>query len=177
MSDGERYDLVTRCLHWTAATLIIGLLWLGWYMVDLGYYDRWYNASLHWHKSLGMLALVLGAVKVCWAVARRAPALPAGMAAWERVSARSVHAILLVMMVAIPATGYVISTSAGDGVSVFGWLEAPALLPGSERLRDLAVELHYYLAYVTAALVVVHGLGAFKHQLIDRDGTMRRMLW
>ena len=40
------YGLVTRALHWTVAALIIGLLCLGWYMADLRYYDRWYNASL-----------------------------------------------------------------------------------------------------------------------------------
>lgn len=176
MSDSERYDLVSRCLHWTVAALMIALLWLGWYLGGLSYYDRWFYTSLEWHKALGMLALVIGVANICWAVGRRTPMPPATMAEWERAAARAVHVILFAMMMAIPVTGYVISTSAGDGVSMFGWFQVPAILPSSERLRDLAVELHYYLAYITAALVLLHVLGALKHLLVDRDQVLRRML-
>jgi cytochrome b561 len=80
-------------------------------------------------------------------------------------------------MLLIPATGYIISTSAGDGISMFGWFEVPALLPAGETVRDIAIELHYWLAYGTAALVVIHAAAAVKHQFIDRDGTLRRMTW
>ena len=30
-----RFGLFTRLLHWLIAILILGLIWLGWYMVDL----------------------------------------------------------------------------------------------------------------------------------------------
>jgi cytochrome b561 len=170
------YDLVTRILHWTVAALIIALLCLGWYMVDLSYYHPWYNTSLEWHKALGMVALAAGVVMLCWTIGRRAPAPLASMAAWERWSARAMHGILLAMMVVIPATGYIISTAAGKGIAVFGWFEVPAVLPSSEGLRDLAITLHYYLAYITVALVLLHGAAALKHQFVDRDGTPRRMI-
>jgi len=51
-TNGARYGLVSRGLHWSVALLIIGLLWLGWYMADLSYYDRWSKVSLDWHKAL-----------------------------------------------------------------------------------------------------------------------------
>ena len=170
------YGPVTRVLHWTVAVLIIGLLWLGWYMVDLSYYDAWYNASLTWHKALGMVALVAGAVKLGWVMGTHAPAPLASMAAWERMATRAMHGILLAMMVAIPVTGYIVSTSSGAGVGVFGWFEIPALLPANEGLRDLAIALHFYLAYITAALVLLHAAAALKHRFVDRDGVPRRML-
>lgn len=176
MNSEERYGLVARGFHWAVAVLIIGLLWLGWYMIDVGYYGRWYNASLVWHKVLGMLALLAGVSQVFWTIGSRAPAPLASVAAWERLGARIVHMILFAMVVAIPVTGYAISTSAGDGISIFGWFEVPAVLPGSEVLRDLAVDLHYYLAYITVVFVLLHALAALKHQLIDRDGILRRML-
>ncbi len=172
----QRYGLVSKVLHWTVAGLIIALLWLGWYMVDLDYYHRWYTVSLDWHKSLGMLALTAGAMHVVWAVVTRAPALPASLAPWERLSARAMYVTLFVMMVAMPLTGYVVSTSAGDGVSIFDWFEVPALLPEHAGLRDLAIELHTYLAYATAVLASLHALAAIKHQFVDRDGTLRRMI-
>lgn len=171
------YGLVTRLLHWAVALLIIGLIGLGWWMVGLSYYDRWYNDALELHKALGMLALALGGVKVGWYLANPKVEFAPGLARYERVAARVVHAAFLVLMLVIPITGYLISTSAGDGISMFGLFEVPALVAKDERTRDLAIEIHYYAAYAAAALVVLHAGAALKHQLVDRDGTLRRMLW
>ncbi len=171
-----RYGLVARGFHWTSALLIIGLIALGWYLMGLSYYDRWYNTSLEWHKALGMVALLIGVLNLCRAVGSSVPAPLASTALWERRATRVVHGLLFLMMVAVPLTGYVISTSADDGIAIFGWFEVPALLPGSEALRDLAVELHYYLSYGTAILVLLHVAAALKHHFIDRDDTLRRML-
>ncbi len=176
-STDTRYSVITRILHWVVALLIIGLIGLGWWMVDLSYYDRWYNRSLELHKSLGMVALAVAAVKIAWAIYDGRPGFADGIKAWERTAATATHHLFYLLMLLIPVTGYVISTSAGDGISVFGLFEIPALLPISERLRDLAIELHFWLAYGTAVLVVGHALAAFKHQFIDRDGTLRRMFW
>ena len=62
----SRYGVVAKLLHWSVAALTLGLIWLGWYMVDLTYYDAWYNDSLAWHKALGIVALALGATKIAW---------------------------------------------------------------------------------------------------------------
>lgn len=171
-----RYGIVRRALHGIVALLMVVLLWLGWYMVGLDYYDRWYRSSLDGHKALGMLALVAGIAMIFCASVSRAPSPPASMPAWERLSARCVHMALFAMMIAIPASGYLISTSAGDGISIFGLFEVPAVAPVNDKLRDLAIELHYDFAYATLALVLLHVMAALKHQLVDRDGTLRRML-
>jgi cytochrome b561 len=168
---------VTRVLHWAVAVLIIGLVALGFWMVDLGYYDRWYNRSLELHKGLGMIALALAVLKIGWAIFDVKPGFLETIKPWERVAANAVHYLFYLLMLLIPVTGYVISTSAGDGISIFGWLEAPAIFAAGEAMRDLAIELHYWLAYGAAGLAVAHALAAFKHQFLDRDGTLRRMLW
>ena len=152
------YGVVTRVLHWLVALLMIGLIVLGWWMVGLGYYDRWYHDALESHKALGMIVLALGSAKVVWYL----------------VNAR---VAFLLLMVVIPVSGYLISTSAGDGISVFGLVEVPALVSKDDRVRDLAIAVHYYAAYTAAALVCLHAGAALKHQLVDRDGTLRRMLW
>lgn len=171
------YGIITRLLHWLVALLIIGLIGLGWWMVDLSYYHRWYNRALDLHKALGMLVLALAAVKIAWLVFDGKPGFPDSIRSWERTAATAVHHLFYLLMLLIPVTGYIISTSAGDGISMFGWFEIPALLPAGETVRDIAIELHYWLAYGTAALVVVHAAAAVKHQIIDRDGTLRRMVW
>ena len=176
-STAEQYGGVTRVLHWLVALLIIGLVALGFWMVDLSYYDRWYNRSLELHKGIGMIVLALAVVKTGWMIFDGKPGFPATIKRWERAAATAVHHLFYLLMLLIPVTGYVISTSAGDGISIFGWFEAPAIFPAGEAVRDLAIELHYWLAYGTAGLAVVHAVAAFKHQFMDRDGTLRRMLW
>lgn len=172
-----RYGLVAKSLHWLIAGLIIGLIALGWYMVDLTYFDRWYNESLSLHKSLGMLVLALALLKLGWMAYSPSPGLSANLARWERAAAKATHHTLILMMILLPVTGYVISTSAGHEVSFFGLFGIPALLPRNETLRDIAIVLHFYMAYGVALLVAGHVLAALKHQFLDRDGTLMRMIW
>lgn len=174
----ERFGLVSKLLHWTIALLILFLIWLGWYMVDLTYYDKWYNASLHWHRTLGLLVLALALVKIGWQFRFPAPhAASATLKPWERAAARGMHLLLILMMMLIPATGYLISTSAGKNIPLFGGFEIPAIFHVTENIRDLAEEVHEWLAYSTAFLVAGHAGAALKHEFLNRDGTLARMLW
>lgn len=171
-----RYGAVSKSLHWLVALLILGLAWLGWYMLGLDYYDRWYYDALNSHKALGMLALILAVGKVLWSLYSRPPPLSQTLGGWERTLARITHMTLFAMMVLIPVTGYLISTAEGNPVSVFGWFEIPAVAPQSDALTDAAIELHYYFAYGTVILAGLHALAAIKHQLVDRDGSLTKMV-
>jgi cytochrome b561 len=175
-NSSDQYGAVSKSLHWMLALLMIGLIGLGWYMVDLTYYDPWYYDSLALHRAFGILVLVLGVIKLVWIMYSRSPVYAATLKAWERSAARVTHIIFYLAMVAIPITGYLISTSKGDAVSFFGWFEIPAFFSINDTLRDFAIALHYYLAYGIAFLIVVHALAAFKHQFIDKDGTLKKML-
>ena len=176
-NSAQHYGLISKLLHWSIALLIIGLIWLGWYMVQLGYYDAWYHDSLTAHKALGMLVLLLGAIKIIWSIYSTSPDFVPSIKPWERWAARGAHILLFALMLSVPATGYLISTSAGDSISFFEWFDIPVLLQADERLRDLAIEWHYYLAYGAAGLVGIHALAALKHQFINKDGTLGKMLW
>lgn len=171
------YGVVTKLLHWATALLIVGLVALGWYMVGLTYYDRWYHDSTETHKALGMLVLALGVLTLIWRRVSPSPVHIASLARWERIAATTMHHTLLVLVVLIPVSGYLISTSAGKTVDIFGWFAIPAVFDVGTRVRDIAIVCHYYLAYGTAVLVGLHAAAAFKHQLFDRDGTLARMLW
>jgi cytochrome b561 len=173
----SHYGLVAKFLHWIIGVLIIGLIWLGWYMVDLTYFDRWYNESLTSHKALGLMVFALACCKILWMLANRAPPLPSTIAGWQRAAANGMHYLLVAMMLLIPVSGYLISTSAGQAVDIFGWLEVPAVFKIETNVRELAIDVHYYLAYGCAAAIAGHALVAIKHQFLDKDGTLARMLW
>jgi cytochrome b561 len=172
----ETYGLVTKCLHWGIAIGIIGMLWLGWWMVGLSYYDAWYNRGLALHRALGMMVLGLACLLLLWKLISPSPGLQKKLKPWEKLGAHMGHGLLLLAMFAIPITGYLISTSAGKGFSMFGLFEIPALLPKSKATRDMAITAHYTLAYGLIAVIVLHAGAAIKHQIINKDGTLKRML-
>ena len=172
----DKFGLISKLLHWSVAILIIGLIGLGWWMVTLDYYHEWYYRSLELHKSFGILVLELGLIKIAWSVYSRAPEMVATLKRWERIGAHIMHVVLFSLMVLIPVTGYLISTSDGQAVSFFGWHQVPAVVSENETLRDLAIEAHYYLAYLTIALIVLHAGAALKHHFWDKDATLKKML-
>ena len=172
----RRYGLISRAVHWIIAVLIIALVPLGWYMVGLEYYDPWSYDTLEIHKALGMVVLLLASIMISWQIAGRGTRITESRKQWEVIAAKITHHLLYALMLVVPVTGYIISTSAGAGVAIFGLFEVPAVLPKSVPLRDVAISVHYYFAYAGVALIALHVAGALKHHFIDGDDTLRRML-
>ena len=172
----DHYGLVSILFHWTLALAMLGLVGLGAWMVELTYYDPWYNRSLALHKAFGILVLVLAAARFGWRIADRPPGFGPEVKAYERAGATAMHWLLNALIVLLPVTGYLISTSEGAGIDVFGLVEVPALFEISEATRDLAIEVHFYLAYGVIALVAVHAGAALKHHFVDGGSTLRRMI-
>jgi len=173
----ERYGLVTKLLHWIIAFSILGLIWLGWEMVDLTYYDPWYHKSLSLHRVLGLAVLGLAVCMLVWQRVSRPPPLPGSISRVQQAAAHAVHRLLFLMMLLLPVTGYLISTSAGQAIPVYGLFEVPVLVQVGEQTRDLIIAVHYYCAYGTGLLAAVHAAAALKHQFVDRDGVLARMIW
>jgi cytochrome b561 len=172
----SRYGLISRLLHWSIALLFISLLAIGWAMVDLGYYDPWYHRSLTWHKGLGVFIGLLVLIKLSWLLFAKSPDIDTSLSAWEHFASIIAHKLLLVAMVALPLSGYLISSSAGDAIEVFNWFNVPALIEVSTPLRDLAITSHFYIAYIALAIIIAHISGALKHHIIDKKDTLKRML-
>ena len=50
------------------------------------------------------------------------------------------------------------------------------MIPLDAGLSDAGQALHGWLGYGLLALVALHVAGALKHQIVDKDGTVSRML-
>jgi cytochrome b561 len=153
------------------AVLILGMIWTGWSMVPENYdtpskYDFFYP----WHKSFGMLILILVAARLVIRTRAAIPALPSGFAPWEVKAAKLGHAALYTLMIVVPCMGYAMSSSftQSDGVFFFG-VNLPELLPKNDDRFVVFQTLHRWLAYTLLALIVVHVLGAIKHRFLDRS--------
>jgi len=172
----QRYSSVAIALHWLIAILIIGTFTLGWVMTDIPGLTPTKLRYFSWHKWAGVTVLALAALRLLWRLRSRPPAYPAHMPAWQRTVAHSLHALLYVLMFAVPLSGYFYSLAAGVPVVYFGLFPLPTLIEADAALKPTLGALHYWLNILLAALVAVHVLAAFKHLLLDCDGVMQRML-
>jgi cytochrome b561 len=168
------YGWLAIALHWLMAIGIFFLFGLGLYMVELTYYDAWYRGSLELHKSLGLVLLFVWLGRVVWRWLNTSPTIQG--TELEKKAAHVVHLFLYVLMLALMVTGYLISTADGRGIEVFALFEIPALPISFENQEDIAGEVHEAIAWVLILMVGLHSLAAVKHQLINKDGTLMKMI-
>jgi cytochrome b561 len=172
----HRYSRTAILFHWLIALLIIGAFTMGLVMTDIAGITPTKLKYYSWHKWAGVTILALAALRLLWRLTHRAPAYPATMKSWEKRAAHALHALLYVLMFAVPLSGYFYTLSAGVPVVWFGLFELPVLIAPNPELKPLLKALHYWLNMGLAASVGLHVVAAVKHMVIDRDGVMKRML-
>lgn len=175
----ERYSGISRALHWLSALLIFGLFAVGVYMTGLERADPSRGDIYGLHKSIGVLSLLLVIARLIWLRIATAPALPSVFNPKEQAVMKGLQAMLYVLMLLIPISGYVMSVSAGHPVSFFGLFEMPALLGESKAVAGFAHEAHEITAWGIIVIVALHVAGALKHRLKDKGGesdVLARML-
>ena len=171
----DSYTFTAIGLHWLIALAIIGSFALGFYMADLPISPqklKFYS----WHKWAGMTIFLFVVLRLGWRLRHRPPELPAGMPDWQRSVAAATHVLLYLLMVAVPLSGWLMSSAKGFQTVWFGVLPLPDLLAKNEALGDLLQALHRLLNYGMAAIVFAHLGAALKHHFIDRDDVLVRML-
>jgi cytochrome b561 len=166
-----KYPIAMRVLHWLMAAIIIGMICVGWTMVSMD--DKVptkFELLYPWHKSFGMLLLMLVIARLVTRLRSSIPPEPGGLARWEKGSAKVAHVALYVLMVAVPCMGYSMSSTytESDGVFFFG-VNLPELLPKNDSWFKVFQALHRILAYTLLAVIAVHVAGALKHRFLDRD--------
>ena len=172
----QAYGWIAVVLHWSMAVVIFGLFGLGFYMVELTYYDALYRTLPSIHKSVGILLALVLVLRISWRWSNPVPEAVAGSKPVERRIAALLHRLFYLLIAVIMFSGYLISTADSSSISVFGWFSVPASITGIPQQEDIAGLVHQYLAYTLIALVVLHSAAALKHHFIDRDVTLRRIL-
>lgn len=175
----ESYGLIHQVLHWLTALLILTLLALGLFMDNLpvtgpeavAYKVWWYSL----HKTLGIAALAVIALRVLWAWIQPHPLpLKGGL---EAFAAKVVHWLLYGAMILMPISGW-LHHAAAEGFAPIWWPWSQDLpfVPKSPDLSRLFGIAHWVLAVTLGGAIGLHIAGAFKHLIIDRDKVLARML-
>lgn len=174
-----RYGATAIALHWVLGLAIVTVFCVGWYMTGLPFSPqrlKLYN----WHKWAGVALLTLSALRLVWRITHRPPALPAQvqstMPRWQQLAHHGVHHLLYALFFIVPLVGWAYSSAAGFSIVFLGVVPLPDFVPASPALAEAIKPWHELTAYALATLVALHVAAALKHQLIDRDGLIGRML-
>ncbi len=168
--DGLRYPLSLRVLHWSRAVLVLGLIAAGWLMTSLNDATPLKYGTLYpTHKSFGLLVFGLAVVQIALRLQTKLPPSAPGIAVWEALLSKLVHAAIYLLLVAVPLMGYAMSSSYShsDGVTFFG-LPVAELLPKDDARFAVFQLLHRVMAYTLLVMIVLHVAGVVKHRYFDK---------
>jgi cytochrome b561 len=172
----QRYTRTAIALHWLIAALIVAGFSLGVTMVDIPGLTPTKLKYFSWHKWLGVTILALACVRLLWRLKHSAPPYLDSMPAWQQKAAAMLHFLLYVLIIAIPLSGYSYSLAAGVPVVYLGILPLPVFIGADPELKVILKQVHYVLNMALLGAVILHVAAALKHQFIDRDGVLKRML-
>ncbi len=171
----HRYSTVSLVFHWGLAVLILAqILLITAHDVTEGPLSREF---IQIHKALGLSILVVTLARIGWRLANPVIALPLDMARWQRIAARTSHVLFYVLLIALPLTGWAASSAGGREISWFGLFQWPLLPMVQDRdMAGLLMSFHRAGVKLLYVLLAVHILAALKHQFINRDNVLRRMI-
>lgn len=171
----HRYTRTAILLHWLVGLGLVGTFALGFYMEGLPFSPD--KLKLYsWHKWAGMTLLVLVGVRLVWRATHRPPALPPTMGPLARLAANAGHGLLYFLMVAIPVSGWLMSSAKGVPVVWFGVLPLPDLVAKDKELGEMLQDMHVILNYTMVVAVAGHAAAALQHHFIKKDEVLTRML-
>lgn len=190
------YGAVAKLLHWTIALLVIGMLAVGYTMVNLmeEYGDR-QIATYQLHKIVGVTVLGLVLLRLFWRWFNPRPRLPENMNILERAGARATHWAFYLLLVAQPVSGLLMHASWPFRESASPWIlewfpflravptdgKLSDFVPGMGEAADMTLydalkTVHLTISLVIVAFLVLHVAAALRHHIVKKDDTLRRML-
>jgi len=175
----SRYSRVAIWLHWMIALLIIGQL-VGGKIMHIMDPSSLKFELYQYHKSFGIMILLLSVLRLVWRLAHKPPALPETMKPWERRVAGLSHKAFYALMIGIPLSGWAMVSASTFGLKTklfkaVPWPHIPGI-PQSESLETQLKQAHELLAILVFVLLLLHIGAALKHHFKDKDDVLTRMV-
>ena len=168
-----QFALLSRILHWLMAALLVAMLFIGVAMVSsLGDYHK----LLTIHRPLGILILILAAIRLVTRMLTRLPPFPPSMPQSERFVAKLSERLLYTLFFALPLVGWAMLSAGHYPIVMFGAVHLPPILPARPGLYATLRETHTVLAYLLFMTFLAHAGAVLFHTLILRDGLLNRMV-
>jgi cytochrome b561 len=169
------WGALSKALHWLIVLLII-TQWVIMQRVEALPLGNAKLQAIGFHKSFGMTILALAIIRLVWRWMNPVPSLADMTKSWERVLATLSHVCLYALILALPLTGWLMSSARGFPVAWFNQFTFPDLVARDEGLYRQMQDLHHLLFGALVVVALLHIAGALKHHFIDRNDVLKRML-
>ncbi len=170
----EKYGVISKAFHWVVGVTIIGMIAFGFLM---GGYEPPFKYELYdIHKSIGATLILLAVLRIIWRIRDVRVPLVAGLNKGQKLAAKGGHYTLYVLMLAMPLSGWGMSSAGGHAVEVFGLFTLPALVEKDKAIGGFFHDAHEYLAWALIVVISLHVLAALYHHFIRKDETLKRMV-
>ena len=171
----KQFALQSRILHWLMAVALLAMLFIGVSMVaSLGNYHR----LVAIHRPLGILILVLAAIRLVNRMRTTLPSFPLTMSPREKQIASATERLLYALMFALPLVGWGMLSAGHYPIVMFGPVHLPPILPANPTLYAVLRKTHTILAYLLFLTFLFHLGTVLFHTLIVRDRLLDRMaIW
>ncbi len=175
-----QYGATTITLHWLAALMIFAAFVSG-YIAHSA--PETHSAEVtrkltlfSLHKTTGVWIFVIGLARILWAFTLPRPLPLRGHNRIERTLADIAYWLLYSAMVLVPLTGWALHSATTGYAPIWWpfWQDLP-FVPKSDFIARLMQELHFLFMLVFGGTIALHILGALKHSLVAKDGTLRRI--
>ncbi|MEZ4620653.1 MAG: cytochrome b/b6 domain-containing protein [Caldilineaceae bacterium] len=171
---------MTKFFHWAVFIGFVFQYFVASVMLRISQAESFWGFTqgflYNWHKSVG---LIIFGVVICRYLWRRFTSLPnwaPTLTKRERVWVHWIERILYLCMFVMPISGYMFVMAGGYGVNFFGVYPLPNPIGKIPWLALLAEYTHWITAITIVVTWLCHMALVFKHQLIDRDRLLHRML-
>jgi cytochrome b561 len=170
----HRYTWTAIALHWLVAALLVVTFPLAVYMTGLPLSPH--KLQLYaYHKWIGVTVFILALLRLVWRLTHRPPPHDPALPAWRRGAADASHALMYVLLLAAPLTGWLYSSAVGVPTVYLGVWQLPDLLDRNRELADVLKVAHKTVVVTLAAIVGVHLAAALQHHYVHRNAVLKRM--
>ena len=172
-----RYGSVSIAMHWVMLLLLIAV----YATIELrGIFPKGSDpreAMKAWHFMLGLAVFVLVWLRlIIQAAAGPVPAILPVQPRWQALSAKLMHVLLYLFMIAMPILGWLVLSAEGKPIPFFG-VSMPALIAENKESAKSLQEIHETVGELGYWLIGLHAAAALFHHYVARDNTLRRMLF
>jgi cytochrome b561 len=157
------------------AVLVLAMIPAGLLMVQSGLDRGLQNSLFIFHKNVGVLLLLLVAVRAVYRWRNPPAPLPSDLPVWQHRIAGLSHLGLYGLLILLPVAGYVRVKAGGFPIESLDALGLPSLVPRSDALAETAKTVHYFAGLAIAGLITLHVAAAAYHGIVRRDGVFSRM--
>jgi cytochrome b561 len=171
----DHYPATSKLLHWLVAACVLTTAPVAIAMTRVGEGPT-QDALYHFHKSLGVLILVLMLLRLINRLVVGAPIADPGIEPWQKAASAVVHTTLYALLLAMPVVGYIANSAYGAPTPFFGLFELPKITANDEALATQLFTIHRWVGWLVILLVLTHVSAALYHHFVRGDNVLRRML-